>query len=66
MKYKMILALLAASILSGCGDSDKKLDGEIVKTKDGRYFLVVHSAADAYFIRELDADKLKSDAEFVE
>ncbi len=32
------------------GDTDKKLDGQLVKTEDGRVFLAQYRLADVYFL----------------
>jgi len=58
--------LIALLCLHGCGDGDKKLDGQIVKTADGRFFTVHHNVGDTYFVRPVDTDKAKSTAEFIE
>jgi len=58
--------LIALLCLQGCGDSEKKLDGQIVKTADGRFFTIHHNVGDNYFVRPVDTDKAKITAEFIE
>ena len=43
----------------------KKLNGEIVKTTDGRYFTIVHSVGDTYFVYATDVYKTKKDADAI-
>jgi len=64
LNVKLIIYAAIFAGLAGCGDGDKKLNGKIVKTSDGKFYTVHHNAGDTYFIRPVDPDKLKSDAEF--
>jgi hypothetical protein len=62
--FSIVVVCLMALCLQGCGD-DKKLDGEIVKTTDGRYFTIVHNVGDTYLIHETDVNKIKKDADAI-
>lgn len=65
--WTFILPILIVSLsLQGCGDDKKKLNGRVVKTDDGRFFLIHHHIGDTYFIRPLDVDKAKATAAFIQ
>jgi hypothetical protein len=58
--------LTALLCLQGCGEGKKKLDGQIVKTADGRFFTIHYNIGDTYWVRPFDTEKAKSTAEFIE
>jgi len=61
-----ISILVSLLFLQGCGDVDKKLDGQIIKTADGRFFTIHHNVGDNYFLRRVDIDNAKATVEFIE
>lgn len=64
----MVAVVCFALLCAGCtydGDADKKLDGQLVKTKDGRVFLAQYRLGDVYFLTPVDAGKVQTDSEFV-
>ncbi len=59
------LLIFTALFLQGCGDNEKRLDGQIIKTSDGRFFTIHHNIGDNYFVRPIDIDKAKIESEFI-
>jgi hypothetical protein len=59
-KLVITLSLLfLAFMLSGCPSSDYNLDGEVVKTADGRLFVVKHNIGDNYYFREVNVHQVE-------
>ena len=61
MKY-LIALTLSISLLSVSAyrnEQEKRLHGDMVKDREGRYYRVSEGIGDTYFLREISEDRLE-------